>query len=366
MKKFLKISLLILGVLLGVILIIASILWVKSPNKADPITDSSGKEIPISISSVEKLTIGGINQHLIIRGADASKPVMLFIHGGPGSPEFAFMKHFNRAIENIFVMVYWEQRGAGKSYSSKIPLESMNITQFISDTRELSQYLIKRFNTEKIFIMGHSWGSLLGLLTIHQHPVLSHAYFGVGQVADQYKAEKLSYDWVLEQAHQRNDNKAIKVLSDLSFPDSNATIKDWMNYLKVERQYVNKYGGAFRSMEGMWPLIKIILFAKEYSFTDKVYFMVGNMYSIEKLWLQVINTNLFNSIDSVEIPVYFFQGIHDYQTPHAVALDFYDQLKAPHKEFHSFENSAHSPLMEEVERFNSILYNIQLILIPLE
>ena len=121
MKRIIKISLkvilYIIGGLLVIILGLAVILWAKSPGKAVLITDSNGEIISGSISTIEKVMLGGQEQYLIIRGADSSKPVMLFLHGGPGSPEFAFMNNTNRDIEKDFVMVYWEQRGAGKSYS---------------------------------------------------------------------------------------------------------------------------------------------------------------------------------------------------------------------------------------------------------
>ena len=106
---------------------------------------------------------------------------------------------------------------------------------------------------------------------------------------------------------------------------------------------------------GMWPMIKMVLSAEEYTFGDKVKYMKGALFSLEHLWPTVIHTNLFTEIDSMQVPVYIFQGIYDYQTPHVVAKDFYDQLKAPEKEFFTFANSAHSPLMEEVDKFNSIV-----------
>jgi pimeloyl-ACP methyl ester carboxylesterase len=353
--RIFKITIVIIGGLVLVVLVLALILWIKSPGIAEPITDANGKTIDGSISVIEKMMIGGQEQYFCIRGANSTKPVMLFLHGGPGSPEISFMKNYNKDIENDFTMVYWEQRGAGKSYSENIPLESMNLEQFILDTREMSEYLAKRFNQEKIYLMGHSWGSLLGILTAHKYPERFHAYFGIGQVAQQYKGEKISFEWVKEQAHQKNDKSAIKKLSEMNFPDSLASSTEWMEFVLNERNYVVQYGGSMREITGMWSMVKLVLGAEEYTFSDKVNYMKGNLFSLEHLWPAVIHTNLFTEIDSMQIPVYIFQGIYDYQTPHVVAKDFYDQLKAPEKEFFSFTNSAHSPLMEEVDKFNSIV-----------
>jgi pimeloyl-ACP methyl ester carboxylesterase len=354
-RKVFKVMLFIVGGLLFILLTLVLVVWINSPGKAEPITDANGKTLDSSISVVEKIILGGQEQYLFIRGVNRTKPVMLFLHGGPGSPELPFMRNYNSDIENDFVMVYWEQRGSGKSYSENIPLESMNLAQFISDTRELSEYLAKRFNQEKIYVMGHSWGSLLGILTAYQYPELFYAYFGVGQVAYQYKGEKISFEWVKEQARQQNDKDALKTLSGMTFPDSLASSTQWIEFVMNERKYVTQFRGAMREITGMWPMVKMVLKTKEYTLSDKVNYMKGNLFSIENMWPDVINANLFVEIDSMQVPVYIFQGIHDYQTPYSVAKDFYDQLKAPQKEFFTFENSAHSPIMEEVDKFNSIV-----------
>ena len=256
-------------------------------------------------------------------------------------------------------MVHWEQRGAGKSYSKNIPAESMTLDQMTSDTRELSEYLARRFGKEKIYILGHSWGSLLGILTAWQHPELYHAYFGVGQVADQYQGEMVSFEWVKEQARIFDNRKAIRALEKLSFPDSLSEATTWKTFLMPERKWVMHFGGGVtRESRGMGPLVKMLLTTKEYTFIDKMKYMQGSMFSLEHLWLEVVNTNLFNQIDSMQVPVYIFQGVYDYQTPYIVAKDFYDQLKAPRKAFYTFENAAHSPLFEDAERFNGLINSI--------
>lgn len=355
-RKIFKNLLYLVTAIVMIFTIVMIAVWVKSPGVTEPITDADGKVVEGSIAEIEKITLGGQEQYLIIRGVDKTKPVMLFLHGGPGSPEVAFINHFNPAIENDYVMVYWEQRGAGKSYSKDIPRESMTLQQLVSDTRELSVYLAKRFNREKIFIMGHSWGSLLGMLTAYENPELYYAYFGIGQVCHQFKGEQISYQWAINQAVERNDNKAVETLKKIQFPDSTAGIDQWKNYLMMERQFVNRYGGGTtREITGMWPLVKLVMNSGIYTVSEKINFMNSSMFSLESMWLDVIDTNFFNEIDSMKVPAYFFQGSHDYTTPYPLAKAFYQQLKAPQKEFFIFENSAHSPIMEEPEKFNTIL-----------
>lgn len=363
LRRVLKwIGLIFISLLLVILILL--VLWViNSPGKPDPITDSSGNVLPNSISVIETVNIGGIDQHLIIRGRDISKPVILFVHGGPGGPEFAMMKATNQLIENDFVMVYWEQRGAGKSYDPAIPVATMNLEQFISDTGEISKYLIKKFNKEKIYLMGHSWGTMLGILTAERYPELFHAYFGVGQIGDQYEGERVSFEWVKERARLSSDKIAIEELNHIKFPDKhevqidlNTFNSEWDAYIGIERQYVMKYGGgAMKDMKSILPLIKMIFLAKEYTVKDKINYLRGSDFSNKYLWKEVIETNLFNEIDEIKIPVYILQGLYDYQTPYSVAKKFYDQLNASEKQFYTFENSAHSPNFEEVEQFNEIV-----------
>lgn len=356
MKKLLKVILYILAGIISISIFLAAALWVMSPGETDPITDYSGKQIQGSITTIEKVKLGGVDQYMVIRGADSTKPVMLYLHGGPGSPEIAFLKETNTGLEEDFVMVYWEQRGACKSFNDEVSAESMNLSQLISDTRELSEILSKRFNKQKIYLMGHSWGSLLGILTAYKYPEFYHAYFGIGQVCFQYKGEKLSLDWARQMADNLNNKEAKEALASLEFPDSTADTEIWLKYLMVERNWVNRLGGGVTSEKSsMWPVVKMVLNAREYTFRDKMNYMQGSLFSLKHLWPGVINKNLSLEIDSMRIPVYIFQGVTDYQTPYSVARDFYLQLKAPEKEFFTFDNSAHSPNMEEAEKFNKLV-----------
>jgi pimeloyl-ACP methyl ester carboxylesterase len=362
-KKVLKVLLYTISALVFLALSLVAAWWINSPGKADPIVSKNGETIPNSISVIDTVQLGGLKQYIIIRGTDSTKPVMLFVHGGPGGPEIGMMKETNQLIENDFVMVYWEQRGAGKTYSSNAPPESMNLKQFIIDAGELSQYLIKRFKKDKIYIMGHSWGSLLGILTANRYPELFHAYFGVGQIGHQYKGELVSFEWVKNQAQLQNDAAGINDLANLNFPNHSESYTDldefnaaWDSFIGIERNYVMKYGGgAMREMRGILPLIKMIFLAHEYTIEEKLNYLKGSDFSAKYLWKEVIDTNLFTEIDSMQVPVYILQGLYDYQTPYPVAKDFFNQLKAPVKEFYIFENSAHSPNMEEVEKFNLIV-----------
>ena len=357
MQKVKNLFLVLFSVILLFTLVTLFYIWIKSPGTPATVLDKHGKELTNSISEIIKIPVNGIDQYLIIRGKNANKRVLLVLHGGPGSPEFPFFKDKHLNLEELFVVVHWEQRGAGKSYTDNIPKESMTIQQFIEDGAVVSEYLRKRFQQEKVYLMGHSWGSFLGVLLAHQHPDLFHSYTGIGQVSHQYLGERLSYEWVKTQAKKANNTADLALLAGLTFPDSLANNKTWIDFLTPERELVNKYGGGMKRKDAdMIAVYKTYIFeTPEYTITDKLNIMKGAIFSIENLWDDVLQTNLSVAVDSLAIPIHILQGVHDYQTPYAPAKAFFDQLKAPQKTFHRFDNSAHSPFVDEPEKFNSII-----------
>jgi len=297
-----------------------------------------------------------MEQYLIIRTFDKKKPVMLYLHGGPGVPELFFMKNEVQELEKYFVMVYWEQRGAGKSYC-KSDCE-LSLDRFIEDTKELAQILSNQFLKNKIYIMGHSWGSLLGLMTAKKYPKLFYAYFGIGQVTNQYEAEKKSLQWIKEQARKNNDLKIVKKLDNLTLPLKNADEKTWNKYGMIHRKYLMKYGGSFHQKPNFLKMFIDFIFASEYTIKDKIKFIPTALYSLRKLWFDVISINLFFKITKIDVPIYIFQGKYDYQVSTELAKKFIEQLEAPKKEIFIFNNSAHSPNVEEYQKFNKIVIEL--------
>lgn len=174
--------------------------------------------MPTGVVSLEKIKLGGIDQWISVRGKNTDNPIMLYLHGGPGTPVMPLFRHFQAPFEDHFIVVQWEQRGAGKSYSRKIPKETMTIEQFISDLHELIEILRKRFNKKKIYLMGHSWGSVFGTFTVQRYPELFYAYIGVGQANNTIETEKIMYQFVLDKALELNNRKAIRQLKKIGPP----------------------------------------------------------------------------------------------------------------------------------------------------
>lgn len=360
MKKALRIFGYFVGGVLLLIMVFVLVVWSCSPGAPEKMLDDNGRDIPNSISAIETVSIGGISQTVILRGEDVTKPVLLMLHGGPGLPEFFVMKKMGLNLEKEFVVAYWDQRGAGKSYSESIPKESMTLSQMVKDAEEITKYLQSRFSQEKIFLLGHSWGTLLGMELANLHPEYFHAYIGTGQISHPFYGEKVSLDWIRNTAEKADNLEDVEAINALVFPDSLASTQTWSKYLMAQRDFVNKYGGGMKHENlNMSYVFKTLLFeTPEYTLQDKLNFFNGISFSIEHLWDDIIQTNFLQTIDSIAVPTHILQGVHDYQTPFQPAKLFFDQMKAPKKYFYRFENSAHSPFWDEPEKFNMILKKI--------
>jgi len=312
-------------------------------------------ETPQGIASLEKVKLGGVEQWLLIRGQDTSNPVLLFLHGGPGSPEMPLQHHFGCGLEEYFVVVHWDQRGAGKSYHVRIPEETMNIEQFISDAHELVELLRKRFGAEKIYVIGHSWGTVVGTLLVQRYPELFYAYLGIGQCVDLQRNEVLSYQFVLSEARRRGNLKAERQLEKIG-PPPYANLRE----LGTQRKWLTRFGGGI-TREGKYrPLIKIAIDAPEYTPADFVKYLYGNYYGSKHMEDEVMTINFLEQAPRLLVPVYFFEGRYDYNTPWELVQEYYEKLDAPQgKHLVWFENSAHSPNMEEPEKFLEEMVKVQ-------
>jgi pimeloyl-ACP methyl ester carboxylesterase len=320
------------------------------------IKDANGLEIKESIALLEKKNIGGIGQWLLLRGKSIHNPILLFLHGGPGSAEWPLLKKYNSELEDHFVIVYWEQRGAGKTYSSKT--QNMNIEQFISDTHEIVEYLRGNFGKKKVFIIGHSWGSIIGILTAQRYPELFYAYVGMGQFVHGKDNESISYQYVMDIAQKSHNRKALSRLNEINQPEIYGTIDQegkWYKKLLIQRDYLYQFGGCIHRKSKF--LDWAIPFFLTYSIIDLIKYNSGYFDSMKKLWPEIMNCNLLMQVPKLEIPIYFLVGRYDYNTPFELVEKYYNQLIAPKKTLIWFENSSHNPHYEEAQKFNDILIN---------
>ncbi len=313
-------------------------------------TKDAGFDKETGINALEQITLGGVKQWILLRGENVANPILLFLHGGPGFPEMPFTHIDSPKLEKHFIVANWDQRGAGKSYNPDIPEVTMNIEQFLSDTHELIQILRKRFSKDKIFLIGHSWGSILGLYTAYRHPELLHAYIGMGQVVNMSEAEKISYRYTVEKAGEAQDAQAIEILRKIGPPPYQGGYQS----LSSQRMLLAKYGGSFRKISyiglaGYWNS------SPHYTAEDKNNLLKALSQTQNLMWPQLGKVDFFEEVTELKIPVYFFTGRYDYQTPFEIVERYFSILKAPAKEIIWFENSGHMPNLDEPEAYQDKL-----------
>lgn len=307
-----------------------------------------------SIARLEKLKIGGSDQWVLQRSENIDNPVILFLHGGPGTSQLTSNRRNTKRLEKFFTVVNWDQRGAGKSYAAIADSGRMNIEQFIQDTRELTLYLMKKFNQERIVLAGHSWGSALGALTVARYPELYHCYVGFGQVANMAEGELASYRWTLDQARQKRVRRAVRALEKMGPPPYAG---DWRASTISERSWVARFGGE---VHGNWfgavgIVLGNVLFSREYNLADRVNVFRGVLGSMKLLWPELFKVDLFQSVPELKVPVFFLEGRHDHEVPSEIAAMYFAVLKAPAKELIWFENAAHMVNSEEPTLFCNIM-----------
>ena len=352
-KKGGRIILIILSILLTCIIILVGVLLIMSPGKPEPFLDENRNLLAGSISEKIHVDINGVDQGMFIKSKDVTHPVLLYLHGG--MPDYFLTQKYPTGLEDYFTVVWWEQRGSGLSYSANISPESMTLEQMISDTKEVTNYLRKRFGQEKIYLMGHSGGTFIGLQVAARAPELYHAYIGVAQMSYQLKSERLAYEYMLQQFKEKGNKKMVRKLE--SAP---VTLTDGISdsYLSLRDKVMHSLGvGTTHEMNSVITGIFLpSLTNRDYTLIEKVNMWRGKSRSgVSILWDTILATDMTKEVPEIDIPVYFFHGIYDYTVSYILAKDYFEKLKATLKGFYTFEQSAHSPLFEEPERLQQIL-----------
>jgi len=316
-----------------------------------PICDSRGRTLPGSVAELEPLTLGGVRQWLLVRGRRAESPILLKLHGGPGQAEMATVG-LNGLLENDFVVVEWDQRGSGKSGAAIQPVMAMNVSQLVADTIELTEHLTQRFGRRKLIVVGHSWGSVLGLMAAQQRPDLFSAFVSTGLIANFAEGQRVAYRFLLAESRRRGNTKALNELNSLDSPPYAGTdgIAKWRRCAR----WLSEFGALWHSSEKFdrvgWMLASI-----EYSWPEKLRFNRAAKRSFDLLYADLMSVNLSETVPRVEVPVFFTEGRHDRMAPVEVAERYFTSLIASRKELVWFENSAHFPQWEERARFHEFL-----------
>ena len=361
-RKKKKVAMALFSVLLsilGILFIGFLLLLINSPGKLEPLKDGQGNVIQGSISEKAWVEINNVKQGMFIRSENPENPVVLYLHGGPGVPLLQFISYLEKSerLEKYFTVCYWDQRGAGMTYSKSTDPSTMTLDQMVEDTREVTEYLKSRFGQDKIYLIGHSWGSYLGVKTIEKYPENYLAYIGIGQVSNSKESERMSYEYMQSRAKDEDDKD---VIAKLQKYDPYADDFPSLDYLaKVRTDILNKYGiGHIHEGYSFQGVLKSLFLFKGYTLGEKINWFLGADFSLIHLMPIPMGDDLFVSSPKFEVPFYVVQGDYDYMTSQVLAKKYLDFLEAPKKEYFAFANSAHSPNMEEPEKFIEVLRKI--------
>ncbi len=305
---------------------------------------------PKGVQETFEVTLGGARQMVNVRGSDRDNPILLFIHGGPGAVEMPIAWAFQRPWEDYFTVVQWDQRGAGRSYPLNDPVAlapTLTVERYRDDAIELIDRLRAKYGKRKIFVLGHSWGSVVGLAVAAKRPDLLHAYIGMGQIIDAKENERVGMAWTIAQARAAGNADAVREVEALKpYPDAGAfTIEQADGW----RKWAIGYGSlaAYRKDANFY--LRAPRLSPEYTAADRKAWADGSLYSVTTLWPRLADLS-FTRTRRIGAPVFMFLGRHDYTTPSPITAEWMARLSAPKKRVTWFEHSAHLPMIEEPGR----------------
>lgn len=310
--------------------------------RTPPIRDASGRIVPNSVASLEWVELGGVEQSVLIRGRDRENPVVLFLHGGPGMPVMYLAHSFQRELERDFTFVHWDRRGAGRSYRGCAG--PFTVRRTLEDAYELTHLLRRRFGKRRVLLVGHSWGGYLGALAAHERPKLFLAYVGVAPATrDTARTRAIRRRAVAERARAKGDTAFARAVR---AGERNVTEDDLF-----------RYGGELLGEESFWPILWTGLRAPEYTLVDAMNVRRGVSCVGERMRYDVADGTL-EEVTDFSVPVYFFVGEHDLNTPPDASREYFERITAPEKGFVVFERSAHFPFYEQPDRFGEELMRV--------
>jgi proline iminopeptidase len=300
---------------------------------------------PGGIDDHEAVEIGGIKQWISVRGTNPDNPILLFLHGGPGSPMMAESWTFQRPWEDFFTVVQWDQRGAGQTFSQagRKPDPKLSIDQMQQDAEQLIVYLEHRYHKRKIFLLGHSWGSVLGMRVAQHRPDLLFAYIGVGQVVNVIKNETVGYALTLQEARKAQNPTAIKELEGLA-PYPGPPSAETAGKVATERRWDSYFRGMVYARPDDDELSRWTM-SPLYSAYDVESAQLGEAATVDALAGDLFGVD-FDGVRSIACPFFLFAGAHDRTTPTVLAKAFFDQVQAPEKRYFEIPNASHYVVSE--------------------
>jgi pimeloyl-ACP methyl ester carboxylesterase len=324
---------------------------IARPAGTDSILGPDGGTVPRSVAELTRVEIGGHDLAMMIRGHSVDDPVLLFLAGGPGGSELGAMRRHLEGLEEGFVVVTFDQRGTGKSYDQLEPTSTLTLDNAVRDVLEVTGYLRERFGEERVYLVGQSWGTTLGVLAVQRAPELFHAFVGVGQMVSQRDTDRIFYADTLAWARETGDTGLVATLTENGPPpyedtlDYEAALSHEMDMYPYDHGHNSEGEGGFSEN----------LFVKEYSLTEQVHALGATMDVFSILYPQLQDIDFRTDATRLDVPVYLVQGRYEAPGRAELAGEWFEMLEAPSKEMIVFETSGHRPLFEQPDLFHQVM-----------
>lgn len=341
-------------VTLGLILTALAVL-IALPASTPRIVGPDGR--PQGIAELTTVSIGGHEQGILIRGHSVDKPVLLYLSGGPGQSSLPYPRVILDDLTQDFILVVWDQRGTGKSYAALAPSATLTLEQAVADTIELTNYLRQRFDEDKIYILGESWGTTLGVLAAQRAPELYYAMIGSGQMVSQRETDRLLFRDVLALAERTGDTglrDKMLAYGEPPYADTpygNAFVMGY--YDALYQPYTPPAAYIERGTRANLGPFGVL--GSEYNFVEKVNVLRGLIDMFTVMYPQIQQVDFREDVPRLEVPLYVLDGEAELASRRDLALEWFEMVDAPIKRMFSFENAAHAVAFEQYEAFHAIL-----------
>ena len=330
------------------------VIW---PPATPPIPGPDGLPVAGSLAELTTVRLGDSDQTIMIRAVNPDAPVLLYLSGGPGQSDLALARAQVGGWEQDLVFVDLDQRGNGKSYSALLPLSSVTLDQAVSDVIELTDYLRDRFDEDRIYLMGESWGTILGVLAVQRRPDLYHAWIGSGQMVDVVETDQRVYDDLLAYAADAGDTALADKLREIGpppyrdIPWANANLLAWYDHLYPS--YTPSAGYLARGEASGLDSFGVL--GSEYGFIEKTNVLRGLIDTFAILYPQLYDLDFRDSVPKLDVPVYQLDGGAELEARRSLALEWFATLQAPSKQLITFEDAAHAVAFEQGDAVQRLL-----------
>lgn len=325
------------------------VVWLVLPAKTPAILGADGAPLPGSIAELTTVQLGGHDQAIMIRGTSTENPVLLYLSGGPGQSDLPYTRVLFGDLAQDFVVVSWDQRGTGKSYVALEPTATLTLGQAVADTVQLTNYLRERFGEQKIYLLGESWGTTLGVLAVQRAPELYHAFIGSGQMVSQRETDRQLYRDVLDLAARTGDTDLaakMRAYGEPPYKDvpyANAFVMGYYDALykpyTPHSAYIEQGSAANLGPYG--------IFASEYTLVEKVNVLRGLIDMFSVMYPQLQDIDFREDVTKLEVPVYILDGAAETRARRDLMQEWFGALETPIKRLDTFENAAHSVAFEQ-------------------